>query len=572
MLRERAKIEVCEITGEEFYISQEQIEAYDYFDLPLPKVAPEERFRHQLAFRNDQQFFWRRCSASNKRILSIFPTNAPFPVVDLEYWRGKEFNPLIHGRDFDFSKLFVEQLLDLWFAVPRPAVSTFGGDSSLAVHAALGVRDSFMVFNARDSSKCMYATYLSNCRQCIDCHALSHCRMCYECVHCVGCTSLRWGSFSTNCKDSWFLKNCHDCRDCLFCTNLKGKRFHVFNQPVTEEVFRKTVADWDFGSRAKVELARERFVRFLADKPVPHLFTDDPSTTSGNYLHESTKAFNCYECFDSTNLLDCNNLFEAEHCLEGFGLGEKLENCAQFVSVGGAAKNVINCIECWGNVSDLMYCSHCEDSRHLFACVGLRGKEYCIFNKQYSKSDYESLRTSIVNFLKERRIWGRFFPAQFSGHAYNNSSANLYMPLTKVTAKMMGFDWDDSDAFLSPSELLSKDSSGELYQDVPAKAADLDDSKIKNAVYLCELTGKPFTISSDEAGLYKRLNIAPPVRAFEQRNLERIRSLAPRRLTVKGNEETGEFETAFPEDWAQPVLHYYDWLELLESGKTGKKR
>lgn len=48
------------------------------------------------------------------------------------------------------------------------------------------------------------------------------------------------------------------------------------------------------------------------------------------------------------------------------------------------------------NIHDCYYCHLCFDSSHLFGCIGLRNKQYCIFNKQYSKEEYEILVPKII--------------------------------------------------------------------------------------------------------------------------------------------------------------------------------
>ncbi|MBP7884916.1 hypothetical protein KAZ93_01885 [Patescibacteria group bacterium] len=40
-----------------------------------------------------------------------------------------------------------------------------------------------------------------------------------------------------------------------------------------------------------------------------------------------------------------------------------------------------------------MYCKNC------FGCVGLKNHEYCIFNKQYSKEDYEVQVAKIISHM-----------------------------------------------------------------------------------------------------------------------------------------------------------------------------
>lgn len=45
------------------------------------------------------------------------------------------------------------------------------------------------------------------------------------------------------------------------------------------------------------------------------------------------------------------------------------------------------------------YCQLCNNSQYLFGCVGLNNKEYCIFNKQYTKEEYFTKLAGILEHL-----------------------------------------------------------------------------------------------------------------------------------------------------------------------------
>ena len=45
------------ITGNSFTVAEREAEAYRSFDLPLPSLSPEERFRRLAAFRNESKSF-----------------------------------------------------------------------------------------------------------------------------------------------------------------------------------------------------------------------------------------------------------------------------------------------------------------------------------------------------------------------------------------------------------------------------------------------------------------------------------------------------------------------------------
>jgi hypothetical protein len=55
-----------------------------------------------------------------------------------------------------------------------------------------------------------------------------------------------------------------------------------------------------------------------------------------------------------------------------------------------------------------------KGSSNLFGCIGLRGKEYCILNKQYTKEEYETLVPKIIEKMKADGEWGEFFHQRIS--------------------------------------------------------------------------------------------------------------------------------------------------------------
>ena len=49
-----------------------------------------------------------------------------------------------------------------------------------------------------------------------------------------------------------------------------------------------------------------------------------------------------------------------------------------------------------------LYTDNCvENCNNLFGCIGLRNKSYCIFNKQYTKDEYETTVANIITHMQE---------------------------------------------------------------------------------------------------------------------------------------------------------------------------
>ncbi len=140
--------------------------------------------------------------------------------------------------------------------------------------------------------------------------------------------------------------------------------------------------DFDFGRPFF-----EQFQELLLDVPRIGLFNVNP--TNSDYCQQAYDNKNSYlcvvvekcedcmyvthsnslrDCFDCSFLHDCELCYE---CLDS----NKLYAC-------------VNCQSCQ-NSSDLIQCYDCIGCKNCVGCYGLRNKQYCIMNEQYSKEAYQ---------------------------------------------------------------------------------------------------------------------------------------------------------------------------------------
>ncbi len=82
-------------------------------------------------------------------------------------------------------------------------------------------------------------------------------------------------------------------------------------------------------------------------------------------------------------------------------------------------------------------------SRNCFGCVGLKRHQYCILNKQYSKSEYETIKGKLIEKMKADGEWGEFMPVKYSESCYNETIAQLWYPKTKQEVLDLGWRWQD---------------------------------------------------------------------------------------------------------------------------------
>lgn len=114
----------------------------------------------------------------------------------------------------------------------------------------------------------------------------------------------------------------------------------------------------------------------------------------------------CYDAYDSGTGSDSHDLYG----LSGGGMGHDQYNC--ITSTG----------------SYLYYCDFCWECSFCLGCVGLRGKSYCILNKQYSPDEWYALADRIFAVMETEGTLGAFFPGRANPFYFNDTMAYLMSP------------------------------------------------------------------------------------------------------------------------------------------------
>src|SRR3989339_375271 len=126
-------------------------------------------------------------------------------------------------------------------------------------------------------------------------------------------------------------------------------------------------------------------------KKVPQISLFNTKSENSDFCNLTTFSKNCYLCFGGDYNFDCFHCtfnFNTKNCIDVYWLN-KSELCYQCV----------DCDTCF-HVKYSQYAKNCSDSSFLFdcqncenciACIGLNNKKFYIFNKHYSKDEYESV-------------------------------------------------------------------------------------------------------------------------------------------------------------------------------------
>ncbi|PIR50115.1 hypothetical protein COU79_01185, partial [Candidatus Peregrinibacteria bacterium CG10_big_fil_rev_8_21_14_0_10_54_7] len=367
-------------------------------------------------------------------------------------------------------------------------------------------------------------------------------------IHCENCNSCTGCEDCNQCTDCLFCEECTGCSNCFGCYGLKHKEFHFFNEQLNPKEYQKRLEDIRGSHRLLIAAKKKAQEHF---KTFPHraavvIHSED---STGNYLTECRNVQHGYLYEKGHDLryayigLDVKDGMDLS-CY-GWGelnyeVGSSLENhSAAFLS------SVINC-------NNSYLCFVCQNADHLFGCIGLQRKKYCILNKQYSKEEYEELVPKIIEHMAETGEWGQFLPTTLSPWGYNETAASEYFPLSREETLKRGWKWKEDD----PKEFMKQK------YPIPDRIDDVQDD-IVDAVLTCEETGRNYRITKQEFAFYRRREIPIPRKHPHRRHLERLSLQNPWQVWARKCEKCRkEIRTTYAPD--RPEIVYCEQCYLAE--------
>jgi hypothetical protein len=399
----------CRSCGGSFSITDRDLEFYDKIspvfngkkeNIPAPTLCPDCRQQRRLSFRNERKLYKRKCDLTEKDIVSIYSPDKPYKVYDQSAWWGDGWDALEYGRGFDFSRSLFDQLGDMIRELPMPALeSQHTSNENCDYTNNTGIcSNCYLVFNSGKCQDCCYCTNARLSSGCYDCLGVRECENCFGCSYCHKSSSLFFSEDCLDCSESAYLRDCVDCHFCFDCRNLSHKRYCIDNIQYMEEEYASRVKDFPI---RHLPLANQPYV-------VPSLRGYGNEDCTGDQLYSSK---NAHYCYDNIGLENCkwgtftNGTGGGTHNSYDFDYFGTVEHVYEVTSVGISVNKAFFSIRTFDHISDVFYSMQCTTSSHLFACVGLRHKQYCILNKQYTRDEYEVLVPRIIEHMRKTGEW-----------------------------------------------------------------------------------------------------------------------------------------------------------------------
>lgn len=413
-----------------------------------------------------------------------------------------------YGHDFDFSRTFFEQFGEFMRMVPVPSLSNLQSEGCDYSNFCQFSKNCYLSSFSIRGENLFYCYRTVSSADCMDCSmGVRDCSNGYELIGCSGCSEI---FHSQGCRDSNRIKwssGCMNCECCIGCVNLHGKKYHIFNEPVTESEFEHAWETMNMEKMAEGKIKLSQDVPFLGERSF-----------------HSENNFRCANMTESHNSAFCmmGGYFEnSRYCAHG---GRTADSYDIYRSLPGlelslegsfvTGHRILFSLDIAEGSSDLAYCVNMNACTDCFACSGLRNKQYCIFNKQYTREQYEVLVPKIIEHMKKTNEWGEFFPSSISPFGYNETVANEYCPLSRDVAMQHLYNWSDYEAPFPKVEKIIPASK------LPQNIKDIPDD-ILNWAIECEVTKKPFRIITQELEFYRKHGLPIPRRHPDRRHMDR---------------------------------------------------
>ena len=541
---------ICKISGTRFTIDEGEralrnlcapLIGEERIALPDPQFCPEERSRRRYTFRNEAYLYTGTDPITGQPMISLYPADTAFIVLKDKDWWADGWDARTYGFEPSDASFF-EQYARLMKLVPRRALRQDGNNINCPyITYGTGCHDCHMIYGSLMCDRAFHCTWCFNCRDILDCMLTYDSERAYFCVDVKRGYNVSFLYRCSDCRDSMFLEDCMDCRNCLFSKNLRNKEYYIYNQPVSKEVFERHRDQLLQGSLMEEML---HFDRWRMQEPTRASYQLGCEGSTGDMI-EGAK--NCQDCFDT--------IAGSENCRYLHMAAREIKDCLDCTSIGLGCELCYECTACIGSYAcafslslrqcrNVYYSESLQQCFNCFGCNGLRNKEYCIFNKQYTAETYGPTVKKIIEGMQQRGEWGEFFPSSLSPYAYNETRANDLFPLTREEAALRGMRWRE----LPPVHLPMHPYAGPLTMD---KTAD----NVINETFICPVLGRPFKVIPQEYALHKNMGI--PLNPFHPRHRQelRMRMRPPRKIVQRTCARcTAEVSSVYTKD-AMPSVY-----------------
>lgn len=563
---------ICQWTGEKFPIFEKDVEMikklsptflWKKFEIPLPTLSPRARQIRRLLSRNEWNFYKSRSNKTGESMISLYAPENKAKIFEQKEWWQEDWSPMDYGFDFDFSKSMTEQFYNMRNEIPRVNLVTVGNENSDYTTGTWYCKDCYLINSSENSEDCYYWKLFQDCKNCVDCTFVYDSEKLYQCLNVKKSYNCTYLHNSAECNNCYYSDDLVGCNFCIMSSNLRNSQYYFENKKCEKEEWEKLASAY-LWKRTNIKNATKKFEEVIQNKKKKYASI----TSSVNCFWDViTESKNCFFSYDVNKSEDCryvNIWVEVKDNMDCNNMYLKPEKSYEVLWTIGTYN--VHFSTYVFNSSNVFYSQDCHDCKNLFGCIALRWKEYCIFNKQYSKEEWEKEVIKVVEYMQKTGEWGEYFDVKMSAFPYNDSLACEYFPVKEVinlknwvieSRKIFNENGKGIVYVLEWEKEISKaklDLGWEIKVDIFWKTKNKEIGIPENTLFLetkdlketisgenddiikkvikCSVTGRPFRIIAQEFNFYKNMNLPIPDVHPNERYFNRLSMKPQRNLSI----------------------------------------
>ena len=374
----------------------------------------------------------------NKGKISRYPdTERIKRLDDVEFQNAGKYALL-----FDFEKSFFQNFQALHDIFPFQHVMQFDGNENTSfADAVFGAKNTYLTFvTGMGTENIFYSAfvYINSTNIFNSFFVSTNTSNVYASWGVTKSYNIFYSRYISDSANIWFSTNLIGCEECIFCDGLENQKYCIENTIYSKE---------EYVLKKKWILQEKK--RFEAWNQEVH------KKRGKNFASVNTKGSYIVKCENIENSGWLVGIHNARNSLIGIGEGD-CENFADCIDFGASSHDFFACAAAWGNSSQLYCSTQIDQCSYIYygyflqscsfciGCIGLKNKQFCILNKQYTKEEWYKLADKIFASMEQDGSLGKFFPPTTNPFYFNDTLASLiYNDFTKDEVEREGYLWRD---------------------------------------------------------------------------------------------------------------------------------
>lgn len=507
---------VCELTGEKWLMTDEEIGWYKKFNVPPSKRSPLARTRLRCGFWTGFSWWNHKDPNTGKTLISYVHPATGLKVLADKEWHANDFSSIY--REVDPSKSFFDQFRELQLRIPYPASRNVVEPENSIAAVSMGDRNSYFVLGCKSEDSLFsiwvdglsHSAMVNNAKNIVNSYFVDNARNVHNSVYVRD---------SADVINSAFIFLSVDVDSCFGATNAYHKKYIWFDEQLTKGEWERRRAEVDFSCRKTYEAYLEKFHELVAHTVWPENMSDRVENVTGEYNYDSHDLSQCYSCVHQSS-----NLFWCNYAVDGHDSAFSTPVYSDLCYEGDNSFHSHDIKFSYGSYrcQSMEYCFLNYDCENCFGCVGLQKKKFHIFNKPYAETEYWKKVDEIKCAMLDRGEYGNFFPLSFSPSYFGQSGAVLYYAATPEMWEQLGggpFDPESAGAIGELEVAANMKKSG----DIPDCIDAVTDEEWASVPIFDEKNGRRFAFLKPELAFYRERHQAPPNIHFVHRILNLLR-------------------------------------------------